>query len=61
MADRVEVAISPTTFTVTPGDTTEATVTLRNLGQSVDQFTISIDGILKLVYPSCFQCRSISQ
>ena len=45
MADKVEVAISPTTFNVMPGDTTEATVTLRNLGQSVDQFTISIDGI----------------
>ncbi len=45
MADKVEVAITSTTFTINPGDITEATVTLRNLGQSVDQFTITIEGI----------------
>jgi len=45
MADKVEVAITPTAFTIALGDTTEATVNLRNLGQTVDQFTISIDGI----------------
>ncbi len=45
MADKVEVTVTPTAFTITPGDTAEATATLRNSGQTVDQFTISIDGI----------------
>ena len=46
MADKVEVAITSTTFTINPGDTAEATVTLRNLGQSVDQFTITIEELV---------------
>lgn len=45
MPDRIEVTVTPTTFTVTAGQTVEATATLRNLGQTVDQFTLSIDGL----------------
>jgi uncharacterized membrane protein len=45
MPDRIEVTVTPTTFTVTAGHTVEATATLRNLGQTVDQFTLSIDGL----------------
>lgn len=45
MTNKVEVTVEPTSLKVAPGDTTEATATLRNLGQSVDQFTLSIDGI----------------
>ena len=45
MPDKVEVTVEPTAFTIAPGDTTEASATLHNLGQSVDQFTISLDGL----------------
>ncbi len=45
MADKVEVTVAPTTFAVAAGDTTEATATLRNLGQTVDQLTLSIEGL----------------
>lgn len=45
MPDKIEVAISPTTFQLAAGDTAEAMATLRNLGQTVDQFTLSIDGL----------------
>ena len=43
MSDRIEVSINATTFTLNAGETAEAIVTLRNLGQSVDQFTLSIE------------------
>ena len=45
MPDKIEVAIEPTALAVAPGDTAEATATLRNLGQTVDQLTITIEGL----------------
>jgi len=45
MPGKVEATVEPTTLVVGPGDTAEATATLRNLGQTVDQFTISVEGI----------------
>ena len=45
MSDRIEVSINPTTFTLNTGETAETTATLRNLGQSVDQFTLSIENL----------------
>ena len=45
MPDKVEVTVAPTALAVTAGDTVEASATLRNLGQTVDQLTISIDGL----------------
>jgi len=45
MSDKIEVTVVPTTFALAAGDTVEATTTIRNLGQSVDQLTLSIDGL----------------
>ncbi len=45
MAGKIEVTVVPTAFAVPPGDTAEATATLRNLGQSVDQFTLNVEGL----------------
>ena len=45
MADKIEVTVVPTTFAVVTGDTIEALATLCNRGQTVDQFTISLDGL----------------
>ncbi len=45
MAERIEVTVAPTAFTVPAGDTAEAIATLRNLGQTVDQLTLNIDGL----------------
>jgi uncharacterized membrane protein len=45
MAGKIEVTVNPTTFTLTAGENAEVTVTLRNLGESIDQFTLSIDGL----------------
>ncbi len=45
MLDKIEVTIAPTTFALAAGDTVETTATIRNLGQSVDQLTLSIEGL----------------
>jgi hypothetical protein len=45
MPRKIEVTVTPTTFTLIGGDSVEATATIRNLGQSVDQLTLSIDGL----------------
>jgi uncharacterized membrane protein len=45
MAGKIGVTITPTSFSLLSGDTVPVTVTLRNLGQTVDQFTVSIDGL----------------
>ena len=45
MSDKIEVTVAPTALAVTAGDTIEANTALRNLGQTVDQFTIGIDGL----------------
>jgi len=45
MSGKIEVTVAPTTFELSAGDTVEATTTIRNLGQSVDQLTLSVDGL----------------
>ena len=45
MPDKIAVEVSPITFRLTAGDIAEATATLHNRGQSVDQLTISIEGL----------------
>jgi hypothetical protein len=45
MPSKTEVTVTPTAFKLAPGDTAEAIATMRNLGQSVDQLTLSIDGL----------------
>jgi len=42
MSGKIEVAVAPKSFVITAGDTIEATATLRNLGQSVDQLTLGV-------------------
>ncbi|MFC2005147.1 hypothetical protein ACFLUY_02870, partial [Chloroflexota bacterium] len=43
MSGKVEVAVTPKSFELAAGDTAEATATLRNLGQSVDQLTLNVE------------------
>ncbi len=43
MSSKIEVAVAPKSFVVAAGDTIEATATLRNLGQSVDQLTLGVE------------------
>lgn len=45
MPGKIEVTVVPTSLVITSGDTTEASATLRNSGQTVDQFTISLEGL----------------
>lgn len=45
MATKIEVTVAPTAFVIAAGDTSEATATLRNRGQTVDQLTLKIDGL----------------
>ncbi len=45
MAGKIQVTVAPTALVASPGDTAEVTATLRNLGQTVDQLTLNIDGL----------------
>jgi hypothetical protein len=45
MAGKIEAKVVPNSFVLAAGDTVEATATLRNLGQSVDQLTLGIEGL----------------
>ncbi len=45
MAGKIGMTIAPTSFSLLAGDTVPVTATLRNLGQTVDQFTVSVDGL----------------
>lgn len=45
MAAKINVEIQPAVFKLTAGESAEATATLHNRGQSVDQLTVSIDGL----------------
>ena len=45
MTDNIQVAVAPTAFSIAAGDIAEATATVRNTGQTVDQFIFSIDGL----------------
>jgi len=43
MSEKVEMTVSPTSFVLNAGGTAEIVAGLRNLGQSVDQFTLSVE------------------
>jgi len=45
MAERISVSVTPNSLLVASGETTQATVALKNTGQTVDQFTVSVDGL----------------
>jgi len=45
MAERISVSVTPNSLSVASGETTQATVALKNTGQTVDQFTVSVDGL----------------
>ena len=45
MVEKVKVTAAPTAFTIAAGDTAEAIVSIHNLGQTVDQFTLSIGSL----------------
>jgi uncharacterized membrane protein len=45
MSERIELEATPIKLKVSRGETAESNVTVRNKGQTVDQFTISVEGI----------------
>lgn len=45
MSERIELTASPASLRMYRGDTAESGITLRNLGTTVDQFTISLEGL----------------
>ncbi|MFC1968049.1 hypothetical protein ACFLVX_01495 [Chloroflexota bacterium] len=45
MSDKIEVTATPESLVTTAGETVETSATLHNLGQSIDQFTITIEGL----------------
>ncbi len=45
MSDKIQVTATPESLVATPGDSVETSATLHNLGQSIDQFTLSIEGL----------------
>jgi len=45
MAQRIEVAVPQTAFVLSAGDISEFTATVHNRGQTVDQLTLSIEGL----------------
>jgi hypothetical protein len=45
MPGKIELAVVPSTLTMSKGESGEATITLHNRGTTVDQLTISVEGI----------------
>ncbi|UCC16889.1 MAG: hypothetical protein JSU58_11130 [Dehalococcoidales bacterium] len=45
MAETIHVIVEPTSFNVTAGDIAEVTAIVSNIGNTVDQFTFSIEGL----------------
>lgn len=45
MAKTIRVIVDPTSIAVTAGDINEVTATISNIGNTVDQFTFSIEGL----------------
>jgi len=45
MANIIEASIEPAIVSLLAGETAEITASVRNLGQTVDQFTIDVDGL----------------
>jgi uncharacterized membrane protein len=45
MSDRIELTVEPTNLKIAKGIAVESKITLHNLGQTVDQFSISVAGL----------------
>jgi hypothetical protein len=45
MPNKTEVIVTPKSLVTRPGETAEAKVTLHNLGQSIDQLNVGIEGL----------------
>jgi len=45
MADTINVTVTSTSLTITPGTSTQVPVTVRNSGQTIDQFTVAVEGL----------------
>ncbi len=45
MSDKLSVSVPASSLTVAAGDTVQATATVRNSGTSVDQFTVTVEGL----------------
>jgi uncharacterized membrane protein len=45
MSDKIRVTVTPESLVTTAGETVEISATLHNLGQTIDQFTVSIEGL----------------
>jgi hypothetical protein len=45
MSDRIELSVTPSNIKLPKGETLESSIKLRNRGKTVDQFTISIEGL----------------
>lgn len=45
MASKTEITVTPKSLVVRPGENTEVKVALHNLGQSIDQLNVSIEGL----------------
>ena len=45
MSDKIQLTVASESLVTTAGETVETVATLHNLGQTIDQFTMSIEGI----------------
>lgn len=45
MSGKIELSVTPSSFVLGAGETAEATVTIRNLGQSVDQLLLNVEAL----------------
>src|SRR4030042_1905161 len=45
MPNKTEVIVTPKSLVTRPGETAEAKVVLHNLGQSIDQLNVGIEGL----------------
>jgi uncharacterized membrane protein len=45
MSDRIELEAAPVNLRASRGESAESSITVRNRGQTVDQFTINVEGI----------------
>jgi hypothetical protein len=45
MSERIELVATPVKLTVSPGESAECAIALRNRGKTVDQITIAVEGI----------------
>jgi hypothetical protein len=45
MSGKIELSVTPKSFMLGAGETAEATIIIRNLGQSVDQLILNVEGL----------------